>query len=317
MKNDFVCLGNLIGREIKIFLKDKASVFFSILAPIIILLLYFLFLGDMQVSSVEATLKGTGVSRDLIKSFIDGWMLAGVVSVACITISFSAYNVVLSDKECGALDDLNSSPVKRWVINLSYYIYNFTVTMIICFILLVIVFIYVAITGWYLSAGETFAVIGMIILSIFSSTLVTTAICGFVKTVNAHSALVGILSAVSGFLIGAYMPIGMYPQAVQYIVLFIPGTYSAGVFRNLFMNGALNEIGKIAPYHKEALQDAYTLNLDFFGDKIGADIMVYALIAMIAIFAVLNVVLAFVLPKLKYLSAIKKPKNKKTKDLYE
>ena len=90
MKNDFVCLGNLIGREIKIFLKDKASVFFSILAPIIILLLYFLFLGDMQVSSVEATLKGTGVSRDLIKSFIDGWMLAGVVSVACITVSFTA-----------------------------------------------------------------------------------------------------------------------------------------------------------------------------------------------------------------------------------
>lgn len=317
MKNDFVCLGNLIGREIKIFLKDKTSVFFSILAPIIILLLYFLFLGDMQVSSVEATLKGTGVSRDLIKSFIDGWMLAGVVSVACITVSFSAYNVVLSDKECGALDDLYSSPVKRWVINLSYYIYNFTVTMIICFILLVIVFIYVAITGWYLSASQAFGIIGMVILSVVSSTLVTTAICGFVKTVNAHSALVGILSAVSGFLIGAYMPIGMYPSAVQYIVLFIPGTYSAGVFRSLFMSGALDRIVEIAPYHKEALQDAYSINLDFFGNKIGADIMVYALIAMIAIFAILNVALAFVLPKLKYLSSIKKPKNKKIKDLYE
>ena len=189
--------------------------------------------------------------------------------------------------------------------------------MIICFILLVIVFIYVAITGWYLSASQAFGIIGMVILSVVSSTLVTTAICGFVKTVNAHSALVGILSAVSGFLIGAYMPIGMYPSAVQYIVLFIPGTYSAGVFRSLFMSGALDRIGEIAPYHKEALQDAYSINLDFFGNKIGADIMVYALIAMIAIFAILNVALAFVLPKLKYLSAIKKPKNKKAKDLYE
>ena len=154
----------------------------------------------------------------------------------------------------------------------------------------------------------------MVILSVVSSTLVTTAVCGFVKTVNAHSALVGILSAVSGFLIGAYMPIGMYPSAVQYIVLFIPGTYSAGVFRSLFMSGALDRIGEIAPYHKEALQDAYSINLDFFGGKIGADIMVYALIAMIAIFAILNVALAFVLPKLKYLSVPKKPKIKKSEE---
>ena len=39
-------------RGLKIFLKDRASVFFSLLAPLIILLLYVLFLGDVQILSL-------------------------------------------------------------------------------------------------------------------------------------------------------------------------------------------------------------------------------------------------------------------------
>ena len=41
-------------RNIKIFLKDRAAVFFSLLAPLIVLMLYILFLGDIQVSSVKS-----------------------------------------------------------------------------------------------------------------------------------------------------------------------------------------------------------------------------------------------------------------------
>ena len=43
-------------RNIKIFLKDRAAVFFSLLAPLIVLMLYILFLGDIQVSSVKSFL---------------------------------------------------------------------------------------------------------------------------------------------------------------------------------------------------------------------------------------------------------------------
>ncbi len=294
MRTDIICLGNLVKRELKLFLKDKAAVFFSLLAPLIILMLYVLFLGDLQVSAVEQAFEGTTVSHSLIKSFIDGWMLAGVVSVSCITVAFSAYNVVLNDKENGTLDDILASPVKRWVITASYYFYNFVVTSVICGLLLVVVFVYLAISGWYLTVGHTFAIVGVTVLSIVSSTLFATAICGFLKTTNAHSACVGILSAIIGFLIGAYMPVDMFPKAVQYIILFVPGTYSAGVLRNLFMSGVLNEIGKDAPYHVEPLKDSYSMNMDFFGHTIGQDFMLYALLVTIVLLVAINVGIFFI-----------------------
>ena len=54
MKSDFYALAGLTKRGIKIFLKDKAGVFFSLLAPLIVLMLYVIFLGDVQLDSLKA-----------------------------------------------------------------------------------------------------------------------------------------------------------------------------------------------------------------------------------------------------------------------
>ncbi len=309
MKNDFYCLNSLVMREVKIFLKDKASVFFSLLSPLIILVLYLLFLGDTQEDVVMSILEGTNVEEGLVKSFIDSWMLSGVISVATITVSFTAYNVVLTDKESGVLSDILSSPVKRWVIHLSYYIYNFLSTLFICTFLLAVSFVYLAFTGWHLTLTATVNIILCMVASVICSSLVTTAICGFLKTVNSHSACVGILSAVSGFMIGAYMPIGMLPQGVQYVVLFVPGTYSAGIFRNLFMGGVLDKIAEAAPYHAEAIKESYSIYLDFFGKKMEADGMVYALTISIVLFIAVNILIV----KIRNMLSTKKRLNKSKK----
>ena len=57
-KNDFSVASGLALRGIKIFLSDKMSVFFSLLAPIIILMLYVLFLGDIQYDSLKSAMEG-------------------------------------------------------------------------------------------------------------------------------------------------------------------------------------------------------------------------------------------------------------------
>ena len=44
-------LGQIVKRCLKMFFKDGMSVFFSLLAPLIVFLLYVLFLGDIQVDS--------------------------------------------------------------------------------------------------------------------------------------------------------------------------------------------------------------------------------------------------------------------------
>lgn len=310
MKNDLMTMMNLVRRNTKKFLKDKAAVFFSLLSPLIVLVLYVLFLGDMQLRGLKEVFDGSGVPDGNIKAIVDSWMLAGVMSVACITVAFSAFNMMIRDREDGILSDVLASPVKRWVINGSYFVYNCFVAFFICLIVLLIAFIYLAINGWYLSVSDVFALLGTLIISIISSSLVSAFICSFLKTGNAHGAFVGILSAAIGFLCGAFMPLSMFPKAVQYIVLFIPGTYSAGMFRNLFMSGALNEIGTLAPQAVEFIRTEYSMELDFFGSKIGIGTMAGILAVTIILFAALNVLVLYLIKKKGLIFAKSKKRNK-------
>ena len=94
LTDQLYALSRLVRRNLKLFLKDKAAVFFSLLAPMIVLLLFLLFLGDMQVDTVAGFLDAAGVAYTdkTVHAFVDSWMFAGVMGVACITASWSRTN---------------------------------------------------------------------------------------------------------------------------------------------------------------------------------------------------------------------------------
>ena len=294
LRNDVGITAALAVRGIKIFLADKMGVFFSLLAPIIILMLYLLFLGDIQIDALKAQLEGIPYEEKTVSAIVDGWMIAGVMAVSCITVTFTSQNVLVKDRENGTLADFLAAPVKRGVIAASYMIFNIIVSAIICLAVLCLAFIYLAITGWYLTAADVFAAIGNTLLSIISvSVLATLASLTFIKTEGAHSGFVGILSAAIGFLIGAYMPVSTFPTAIQYVTLFLPGTYSAGIFRSIFMEGAIAELG-FEPV-REGIREAYSVNIDFFGKTIGVDIIaiifVSVTVLLFAAYAVIQIIL--------------------------
>ena len=136
IKDISVMLGMLIKRSLNIFLKDKMSVFFSLLAPLIVLAVYVLFLADIQVDAVKSNFENVPIDDKLIKNFVDSWMLAGVISVACITVSFSAQNIMIADKERGVLVDILSSPIPRGLIGVAYLISNIIISLCLCYIVL-------------------------------------------------------------------------------------------------------------------------------------------------------------------------------------
>lgn len=207
MKSDFYALAGLTKRGIKIFLKDKAGVFFSLLAPLIVLMLYVIFLGDVQLDSLKAYLSGAEVPEALAKAFVDGWMLAGVLSVACITVPFSAQSILVRDRESGNMSDMLVSPIKRHIVGLSYLTSVFAVSLCICFAVLIVAFVYLALTGWYLSVKDVLGIVGLTALSALFAALLSVIICSFISTQGAHGAFTGILSAAIGFLVGAYAAI--------------------------------------------------------------------------------------------------------------
>lgn len=282
-KDGAVTLSNLVSRSLRIFLKDKVSVFFSLLAPLIVLGLYLLFLGDIQMDGIRSAFEGTPIEEKLLKNFVDTWMLAGVCSVACITVSFSAQGIMIQDKEKGVLNDMLASPVQRGLIEAGYLLSNFVVTLCISLIVLAVALIYVAIGGWTLSFADVLWLIALTVMSVLSASVFSTLICSALKTGSQHSAFVGILSAVIGFLVGAYMPLSVFPKAVQYVTLFVPGTYSASLYRNLFMRGALEKIEAVLPGAGDKLEESFSMQLNFFGKTIEADIQAIVFAAFIAL----------------------------------
>lgn len=288
MKDQLLAMGNLVRRSLQIFLRDKIGVFLSLLAPLIVLVLYLLFLGEIQMTNIENALQGVQLDQKILRAFVDGWMLAGVMAVSCITVSFSAQSVMIADRERNVLSDILVSPVGRQTVAFSYFVSNVVITTVICLIVLGISFLYLAVSGWFLTAGEVFGIIGLTLLSILSAALISTLVCAGFKSTNAHGGFVGILSAAIGFLTGAYMPISVFPTAVQYLVLFVPGTYSAGALRNLFMNGALEKIAETLPPAAEGLKSGFSMTMDFFGLTIGLNEMIWIFVGTIFLFLLID-----------------------------
>lgn len=289
----------LTRRNIKIFLKDRAGVFFSLLAPLIVLVLYLLFLGRIQTDAVSATLEEIGfVGLDKqIKAFCDSWMLAGVMTVSCITVSLSAYMGMVQDKTRGITADRMASPVPKWTVTLSYIIANVIVTFFICLIAIAVAFVYLAASkAWFLSAGDAFAIIGIMLLSVISASSLCVLIASLFKTDNAFSGFIAITSSAIGFLVGAFMPITMFPKPIAYLTLFLPGSYSGGLFRNFFMNGAL---GQLPAEVADSLAKNYSMNFDFFGTTIGPSVMLYILLGITLVFVLVNVLVITIKPKAK------------------
>lgn len=283
IKDNAAVVSGLVERSLKIFLKDKASVFFSLLAPLIVLGLYLLFLGDIQTDGIKAAFEGASIDDKLLKSFVDSWMLAGVVSVACVTVSFSVQGITVQDREKGVLNDMLASPISRGIIDISYLISNFVVTLCICLIVLAVAFVYVAITGWALSFVDVVLLIALTIMSVLSASIISTLVGLAFRTSSQHSAFVGIISAVIGFVMGAFMPLSAFPKGVQYVTLFVPATYSAALYRNLFMRGALEKIDAALPGAGNGLKGSFSMELDFFGKTIGADMQAVIFAAFIAL----------------------------------
>lgn len=283
IKDNAAVVSGLVERSLKIFLKDKASVFFSLLAPLIVLGLYLLFLGDIQTDGIKAAFEGASIEEKSLKNFVDAWMLAGVVSVACVTVSFSVQGITVQDREKGVLNDMLASPISRGIIDISYLISNFVVTLCICLIVLAVAFVYVAITGWALSFVDVVLLIALTIMSVLSASIISTLVGLAFRTSSQHSAFVGIISAVIGFVMGAFMPLSAFPKGVQYVTLFVPATYSAALYRNLFMRGALEKIDAALPGAEDGLKGSFSMELDFFGKTIGTDMQAVIFAAFIAL----------------------------------
>ena len=284
---------SMTRRNVKLFFKDKAMFFTSLITPLILLVLYGTFLWKVYEDSFLSGVKQGGMAVDmkLVKGCVGGELLSSLLAVSCITVAFCANMLMVQDKVSGADKDFRMTGVKSGMLAMSYYTATLISTLIISFTALGAGLIFIACKGWYLSVADVlFIILDTIILTSFGTAL--SSLVGYFLTSQGQISAVGtIVSSAYGFICGAYMPISQFPAWLQKAILFLPGTYGTSLMRNHCMGGAFREMGKQFPaeYVKRSKESVDCI-LNFFGHEVSIGamyaVLVGATVAVIAAYCI-------------------------------
>ncbi len=301
----------LTKRHLLVFFKNKVRLMYTLLVPVVIFAVYLLFLRGLELSMVQNILSDPALGLDpavigdielhkYIETLVDSWMLSGIIGLSTITVALQTNTVFVEDKQNGVNRDFISSPIPRNLLIASYFLYNFIVSALICLAFYFICLVYLAATGEFvLSFAEILLSLLIMFFATVASTLMTVFICSFVKTEGTMMSIVAIFSTAVGFLIGAYMPLGMMPDWVQGICGFIPGTYACSLLRYAFMKTPLLRLTAYAQGLNlpagtlesllSQLSGTFGYDVGFFGIPVPPQFQALALSVYIVAFIVLNI----------------------------
>jgi multidrug/hemolysin transport system permease protein len=249
----------LLIRNLRVYFRDKASVFFSLLSVIIIILLYALFLGDAWAGS--SIFQGRQGARNLM----DNWVMGGLLAVVSVTSTMGAFGIMVDDKSRKIIKDFYSSPLSRPGLTGGYILSAFLIGLLMSLLTAGFVIIYILARGGAFPPLIVLAkTAGLILISSLSNTSIVLFLVSFINSSNAFATASTLMGTLIGFLTGIYMPIGQLPPAVQTLIKFIPTSHAAALFRQVLMEKPINTVFAGAPeatftYFKETM--GVTLNL--------------------------------------------------------
>ena len=259
---------SMLTRNVKLYFKDKANVFFSMLSIIMIIVLFALFLG-------QGNFGGTDI--------MNSWLMAGVLGVAAVTTSLGAFTVMVEDKVGKITKGFYASPIKRSHIAASYILSPFIVSVMMTVLTAIVFGLYIVATGGDLPAmAGIIQIAGLMLLSSIMATAMVCFIVSYIKTNSVFGTVSAILGTLIGFLMGIYMPIGQLPGPIQIVIMLFPPSHAAMLYRRILMERPLEAAMTAAPYAMDWTRLKETLGVVFmFGDVEIAPVMsiVYMVVA--------------------------------------
>lgn len=238
----------LTKRNLLLFFKDKQLILFSLLTSMIVLVLYLLFLKETFVNAMDSAINQfPGLSSLIDKNdkdmFANLILLTGILGSAMITVPYNCLITLVKDRENKVDYDILATPLKRGQIILSYFVSAAFSSVILTGIILAVGLVTICMHGdIYLGAIDILKAFGVVALGSISATSIFMIVVLFLKSVSASGAFFGLLSAVSGFVIGAYIPISQFSEAIQTICNIFPASQITIVLRNVLINGLLEHM---------------------------------------------------------------------------
>lgn len=277
---------SLVNRNRKLFFRDKGMFFSALITPFILIVLYATFLAKVYKDSFTSAFpEGFTITDKLIEGTVASQLVAALLAVSCVTVTFCVNLTMVQDKASGARKDFNVSPVSRSKIYLGYFIATVLNSLMVNGLALVIGLLYIGKMGWYLSFMDVLWVIfDEILLGLFGSTL--SSIISYPLTTQGQMSAVGtIVSAGYGFICGAYMPISNFGSGLQKALSYLPGTYGTSLIKNHMLRGIFEEMEseKLPDELITAIRETLDCNPQFYGNVVNTTQMVFIMAGSIVV----------------------------------
>ncbi len=230
---------SLLNRHIKLYFRDKWTVFFSLLAVFIVLMLFTFFLSTMIENQLPEIIRGTNEGTYLVYS----WVFSGLLMVSSVTVPLGFLGTMVSDRDLKKASDFYVSPLKRSSILASYLLASVLVTMLINAINLVIglLLIYVNASTLLPVSAIIQTLLVMLMMSVMFSSIIFYIVL-YLKTQNSHGTLPSLIGTLIGFLGGLYVPPAALSATINTILTVLPPLQMTSLIRQVYMDDALTSV---------------------------------------------------------------------------
>lgn len=211
-------------------------------------MLYLFFLKGTFANAIEAALNEINglsdlVAKEDIEMYSNLTLLVGILGSALITVPFNCLTTIVRDRENKVDYDILTTPIRRWQIILSYFVAATLSAIIMTGIILTVgLFVLGSQGNMHMGFEDVLKAYGVVAIGSVSATSLFMIVVLFFKSSSASGAFFGMLSASSGFVIGAYIPISQFSTGVQTFCNLFPASQITIVLRNVLLNGVLDAI---------------------------------------------------------------------------
>ena len=238
----------LISRNRKVYTRDRLAFFMSFLSVIILILVYQVFLGQIQIDAIKEALNSDTASTDTIQ-MVNYWLISGLTIIISMTSTLGAFGVMVSDREKKLSEDFKVSPVSNFKIELSYAIFailfGIIMTMFSCIFAIGMFNGFSALLDY--SMMDYLSILGVVTMGTVLSATIILPILAFIRTSSAFTTLSTIVGTFIGFISGVYLSIGSVGESLQQVMSWFPLTQVNALLKQILMKDAISKVFDHAP----------------------------------------------------------------------
>jgi multidrug/hemolysin transport system permease protein len=277
----------LTGRNLRLFFRDRAGVFFSLLSALILIALYALFLGNLQVDNL--TERFPGADSGDIHWFVNAWVFAGITMITTLTTALAALTVFVDDRASGRFSDFLVSPIRRVELILGYLSSSFLISFTMTLIVVIVGQVYLLTQGSaIMTPGEATKTLGYVTLSSLAFAALSSFVVTFLRSSGAFAALSTVVGTIIGFLAGAYIPVGTLPNEIVNGINTLPFAQSAMLIREPMTAQALESLTGGEGRALDAVKTFYGISASVGDLEITPGFAAGVLVAVFVVFAALG-----------------------------